>query len=223
MSPGNLQRTGKEGSAIWKWTKKPVFRKIFTLCRWVHVYLSTFLLCLLFFFCLTGVFLNHPEWTTSKEVVREKTYPLPPHLSQLLNAQPKPDLAAMENAVYQETGLSAPRKISVETDLGEWSFDYPLPAGYAFVILNRDSQTMTVEYQKGSLLGVLNDLHKGRHTGSAWSWVLDGSALLLGFMALTGLIILFQQAKWRNQGLALIVAGTLLPAAVYFFWVPSLF
>ena len=43
----------------------------------------------------------------------------------------------------------------------------------------------TVEEQ--GLLGVLNDLHKGRDTGSKWKWLIDVSALFLVVVAVTGL------------------------------------
>ena len=58
---------------------------------------------------------------------------------------------------------------------------------------------MVIEQQ--GLLGVLNDLHKGRDTDSSWKWVIDASALFLVLVALTGLGIQLFQKKRRRRAL----------------------
>lgn len=211
----------RKSGDLWKWTRHPRVRKLFSMCRWIHVVLSTFLLVLFLFFCVTGLFLNHPEWFSHQKPVQTQTFSLKDTPTEEYLKESSVNLEDLQSWIAAETGLKSPRKVTAELDLGEWSFDYPLPAGYAFVIISQEDQTMTVEYQKGTFLAVLNDLHKGRHTGKAWSYVLNISTILLSFMALTGLIILFQQAKWRLQGLALMGAGLLIPVVIFFYWVPN--
>ena len=59
---------------------------------------------------------------------------------------------------------------------------------------------MTVESQ--GLLGVLNDLHKGRDTGARRKWLIDASAVFLVVVSLTGLGIQVFQKKRRRRALA---------------------
>ena len=47
------------------------------------------------------------------------------------------------------------------------------------------------------LVAVLNDLHKGRDTGTAWSVVIDVSAVLMTFISLTGLVLLLYLKRRR--------------------------
>ena len=69
-------------------------------------------------------------------------------------------------------------------------------------------------------LTVINDLHKGRDTGPAWSVVIDISAVLLTIVSLTGLVLLFYLKLRRVSGLILIVIGTVVVGAVYLLGVP---
>ena len=75
--------------------------------------------------------------------------------------------------------------------------EYSIPAGYAFATWYIYQGTVEVEYQKGSIIAIMNDLHKGRHTGKYWRWLIDISAVFMLLFSLTGLIILFQQLKRR--------------------------
>jgi hypothetical protein len=68
----------------------------------------------------------------------------------------------------------------------------------------------------------MNDLHKGRHTGEYWSWLIDISAVFMLLFSFTGLIILFQQLKRRGTGLWLLMWGTATPVLIYLIWVPRI-
>jgi hypothetical protein len=57
---------------------------------------------------------------------------------------------------------------------------------------------------------MLNDLHKGRHTGAEWSVVIDISAIISALVAITGLILVFFLKLHRKLRLSLAVAGILL-------------
>ncbi len=211
----------RQPGRFWQWTKSALWRRIFTACRWVHVWLSTFALTLLLFFCVTGVLLNHLDWFESRGPHWREEHTLPAPVARQLRALPATPPAALLPFIESRTGLSDPNKITYDRDLGEVTFDFAVPAGYAFATVLIAEGLVEVEYQQGTTLAVLNDLHKGRHSGAAWSWVIDLSALLIGFSAFTGLVILFQQAKWRVAGLWLIFFGTLIPFIIYRFWVPS--
>ncbi len=57
------------------------------------------------------------------------------------------------------------------------------------------------------IIAVINDLHKGRDTGKAWSWVIDFSAIFMIVISVTGLILLVFLKKKRTNGLLWLVIG----------------
>jgi hypothetical protein len=61
----------------------------------------------------------------------------------------------------------------------------------------------------------MNDLHKGRDTGTAWSWVIDVSAIFLVLISLSGLILLLFIKKKRISGIILAIIGLFLICLIY--------
>ncbi len=70
------------------------------------------------------------------------------------------------------------------------------------------------------VIAVLNDLHKGRDTGLAWSILIDASAIVLTFISLTGLVLLFYLELRRLPGLAVAIIGTIIVLALFLLGVP---
>ena len=68
-------------------------------------------------------------------------------------------------------------------------------------------------------VAVINDLHKGRDTGRAWSVLIDVSAVVLIVISLTGLVLLFYLKRRRIPGLVVAV-GTVAVVAVVLLLVP---
>ena len=206
-------------------TKKRLFtsakaKQAFGFCRWLHIYISSALFSLLLFFCITGVTLNHPDWV-SAQPAQLATLELPQMYSTVPIAQEFP-LKQLQHYIEQQTGLANPRSIDVALDIGELTYDYPLPAGYAFVTVILEEQLIEIEHVEGGLIALLNDLHKGRHSGNIWAWVIDISAILMVLFTLTGIAILLQNAKHRRQAFWLLVIGTLTPLMIYLLAVPRL-
>ena len=56
-------------------------------------------------------------------------------------------------------------------------------------------------------LAVINDLHKGRDTGPAWSALIDVSAVLMTLISLTGLVLLFYLKLRRVPGLVVTLSA----------------
>jgi hypothetical protein len=79
---------------------------------------------------------------------------------------------------------------------------------------------LLLEYRTGDTLSVINDLHKGRHSGAVWSWVIDISAFLMIFFALTGYVIMFQNKKHRRLAVVFSIAGLISPIVLYLLFVP---
>jgi len=59
-------------------------------------------------------------------------------------------------------------------------------------------------------LAVMNDLHKGRHSGKLWGVLIDASAILLSIISLSGLGLLFFLKRIRTGGLIVVAVGALL-------------
>lgn len=214
--PSKLRR------AEWQWAKSKAARRIFSLCRFLHIYISTALFSLLILFSFTGVTLNHPQWLSATDSQDILTLALPASLTIAWAQNQEVQLDALLAYVEKQTGLAKARTIEQDEERGELSLDYPLPAGYAFVSVFLEENKMEVEYETGNTWALINDLHKGRHTGQLWSWLIDISAVLMIVFALTGFVILLQQVRHRIAGLWFMCAGTLLPILIYIFYVPAL-
>lgn len=202
--------------------KKKLKKQFFAISRWLHIYVAMTFFVLLLFFCITGITLNHTNWFEDADNSHNHTFTLPDDVLQDLHAKETPDTTSTQAFLARKASLTKPRSIDIDLEAGEISFDYPLPAGYAFVIVSLASGTVEIEHKTGTLIMLLNDLHKGRHTGAVWSWVIDISAAAIAIFSLTGLIILLQHSKKRSAGLILAVAGFVLPILIYFLGVPFL-
>jgi hypothetical protein len=188
----------------------------------LHIYVSTALFSLLVFFCFTGITLNHAAWFSNDGEQQITTIPLPQLLLSSLNNDDELALFNLQQHIEKLIGLDQVRSIDVDKDVGEISFDYPIPAGYVFVTVFLDSSEIEIEQKSGSLIGLLNDLHKGRHSGVFWSWLIDISAGLMLIFSLTGFVILLQNNKRRVKGIIYLLLGSLAPWLAYLLMVPRI-
>ena len=199
------------------WLKSTQAKQVFSLSRWLHIYISCALFTLLLFFCITGITLNHANWA-GKASTHVESFTLPGHMTKQINGEYP--LVKIQRFLESKTGLSSPRSIDIALDISEITYDYPLPAGYAFITVFLAENQVEIEQSTGSLLALLNDLHKGRYSGALWSWVIDLSAVLMALFTLTGIIILFQNAKHRRKASLVLLLGALTPILIYLFAVP---
>lgn len=164
--------------------------------------------------------MNHADWFDSRADSGVLEVVLPDAQSRMLTEalhNQTPLIAYLSG----HHGLSQPRSVEVDLEAEEISLDYPMPAGFAFVTIVPADALLEIEYQTGTLIAWLNDLHKGRHTGAVWSLVIDLSALLMTFFALTGTVLLFQNPKYRSGGGISVIAGLLAPWLIAVLWIPS--
>ena len=212
----NISRATQLNDRHWLRSKKA--KQVFSFSRWLHIYISCALFSLLIFFCITGITLNHPNWAGSATNTI-KSLTLPEQLSQTINGEFQ--VNAIQRFIEANSQLSNPRTVDIAFDYGEITYDYPLPAGYAFATVLVEENLIEIEYANSGLIALFNDLHKGRHSGDSWSWLIDVSALLMTLFSLTGLIIVFQNAKHRRQATALLLLGSITPVVIYLAFVPK--
>lgn len=182
--------------------KRPVSQQLHLTLRWLHTYLSVFTFLVVLFFSITGVTLNHPEWTFGESRKSVK--------GTLPEAAMKKDgevdwLIVVEN-LRKKHGLRGEAK-DMRADSGQGSLAFKSPGMVAdcyFDLATREYE-ITVTAQDG--IGVINDLHRGRDAGQIWSWLIDLSGILLTLVSATGLGILFYLKKSRTAGFIVVGIG----------------
>jgi hypothetical protein len=168
-------------------------------------------------FAATGITLNHAASIGATPVVADKAGTLPPPLLRDLPPTPAatdaplpPRVAA---AVDAAVGLDPAGKP------GEWSDSdvyvaLPRPGGDAWVSIDRKSGAITSETTSRGWIAYLNDLHKGRNAGGAWSWFLDIFAGACILFTLTGLLLLQMHARHRPTTWPIVAAGVVIPVVL---------
>lgn len=187
-------------------------RRTAIVARWLHIYLSMVSFAVILFFAVTGFTLNHVDLFPSKQIVTESKGEMPHQW--LSPATGDPDKTAIVDHLLQANHIRG--KIAdfrVDDQQIQVSFKGPSYAADAFIDRTTNHYDLT-ETSSGTV-ELLNDLHRGRNTGPAWALVVDASAILLGLVSLTGLLLLFFVYKRRTAGLILAALGAVLSWLVY--------
>lgn len=181
--------------------------------RWLHVYTSMISLLVVLFFGLTGLTLNHPQWTLG-DAAERTTFngTLPTDFDPSSNDYL---LSVSEFLREQHDVGGSIAEFGVDGNDGTISYKAAGYAADAFFDTSTGEYQLVVEQQ--GFVGVMNDLHKGRDTSSSWSWVIDASAILLVVVSLTGLGIQLFQRKRRTR--ALIIAGVATVASIVLLYI----
>lgn len=164
--------------------KLKVSKSSLSYARIIHVYVSMALLLLMLFFAVTGITLNHPNWFSGadQEPLREQVA-IPSYLLPVDAQDPQWRLAA-GHWLKSEWAMDI---ASADISDDEISLVNKGPGTYRSVTLDLLDAKAYVESIDYGVVAVLNDLHKGRNTGTVWAWILDLSAVLIILFSLTGL------------------------------------
>jgi hypothetical protein len=185
--------------------------------RWLHIYLSMVSFAVVLFFAVTGLTLNHAEWFAGQ--VRETRYTGSMPAAWVGASGQVPDKLAMVDRVRAAHGIHGTVS-DYRVDDGQVSMSFKAPGYAADAFVDRGDGTYEVVETRNGMVAVLNDLHKGRDAGAGWGWVIDGSAVLLTLVSLTGLLLLFFVYKRRVSGLVLGVAGAVVCWLAWLRFVP---
>lgn len=210
--------------------RRKLLIKVAAWTRWLHIYLSMFGLAAVLFFSVTGVTLNHPDWfaegassrAESRGRVDRKWLHLP---SPPPPAGEEPDLAREVSRLEVVEHLRKTHGIhgavaDFKVDEAECVVTFKGPGYAADAFIDRSSGDYTLSQTYHGLVSVLNDLHKGRDTGHAWSLLIDASAVLMTVISLTGLVLLFYIKRRRMAGFLVGLVGAALVLAVFRLFVP---
>lgn len=184
--------------------------------HWISAAMSLIGLLL---FSITGVTLNHAASIEAS-----------PQVTTQRRALPEPMLARLEATAAGAVDADGPPALPVDlarwiaAELAvdvrgreiEWSEDevyvaLPRPGGDAWLRIGLPDGELVHELTTRGWISYLNDLHKGRHTGAAWSWFIDVIAVACLVFAVTGLLILQLHSTNRPATWPLVAAGLLLP------------
>lgn len=165
-------------------------------------------------FAVTGLTLNNASHIEAKPIVKKSTIVLPSSLLTYLQAQPVSNKASLPHAVAD--WLMRSMDIDAADKPAEWSAEevyvsLPRPGGDAWLSVNRESGEMDYEITHRGWISYLNDLHKGRNTGTAWSWFLDVFSSMALVFSLTGLCLLYMHSANRPSTWPLVGIGVVIP------------
>ena len=181
-------------------------RDFYRHARYVHGWLSAFAFIVLVFFSLTGLFLNHPDWFEPAKDENTVKIELPENVLKSLKGQENPSDALISFVRQKENVVG--RYLSSEVMDGEVMIRLESPAGSTDIWALLDTGEVEVTTKPASTVSLINDLHRGKNSGTAWSWLIDISAILILALSLAG-FILFLSIKTRLVTHLLLTAASL--------------
>ncbi|MBK8978645.1 MAG: PepSY-associated TM helix domain-containing protein [Planctomycetes bacterium] len=199
-------------------TLAPPRRRFAFWLRWIHVYVSMIGFLALLGFAVTGLTLNHAE-------AFEGEPPEPTELSGQLDETLLPDDDALLDRLAIVEALRGAHPIhgavhDFIVDPDQLVIVFKAPGYSADAVIGRPLGDYTMTTQARGAWAVLDDLHKGRDAGPAWSIVVDASAALMALTSLTGIWLLLYVKKRRGPALWAGLAGALTLVAVWWLSVP---
>ena len=177
--------------------------------RWariLHAYSSMLCLLIVLFFSVTGLTLNHPNWS------------LGGHTNNVKEAGSLPAASVSDTTVdwlavaeYLRSTYSLRGEVSDhQASGGQGSITFKGPGYLASASFALDTRAYQLEVESQGYVGIINDLHKGRDTRTSWKWLIDASAIFLVFISLSGLVLQLVLKARRRSALWSAAGGAVL-------------
>ena len=189
-------------------------RDFYRHARYVHGWLSAFAFIVLIFFSLTGLFLNNPNWFEPAQNENTVKLELPGKVVQSLMKQENPSTELLDYVREKETVIG--RFQSSEVLDGEVMIRLEGPAGSTDIWALLDTGEVEVTQKPATIVSLIMDLHRGKNSGTAWSWLIDISAIVIMILSIAG-FILFLSIKTRLMTHLLITASSL-AVMIFLIW-----
>ena len=173
-------------------------------------------------FAFTGITLNHASQIEARPTIIERAATLPQEMLAPLRAaasQGKQPVPAKVRA-----WIAGEMSVAVDARDAEWSREdvyvsLPRAGGDAWLSIELGSGEVRYERTDRGWIAYLNDLHKGRNTGAAWSWFLDIFAVACVVFCVTGLVLLQLMANGRPSTWPLVGLGFVVPLLLAQFFI----
>ncbi len=190
------------------------FVRLARLARTLHIYLTMFAFLMMLFFAITGFVLNHEDWFAQWGSSHRDV-----HGTIAVASLTGPDRLQVVEALRSSFGaVGAVSTFDVDAD--SIHVEMKGPGRQMDAEIDRRTGATDVSVELKGLAVRLDDLHRGKDSGTAWSLVIDASALLLFLGSLTGIFMWFTLPRRRKLGMISLVAGIAACAVIYFVWVP---
>lgn len=177
-------------------------RNVAVFTRWLHLYLSMVSFALVLFFAATGLTLNHPTWFAYQQRTTERHGKIPAALLHAgsVDAANGINRLGIAELLRQQKGVHG-AVTDFRVDDAQVSVSFRAPGYTADAFIDRALGQYDLTIVENGVVAALNDLHKGRDAGRAWSAVIDISAILLVLVSLTGLVLIWFLYRRRTSGL----------------------
>ena len=177
-----------------------------------------FSFAVLLFFAVTGLTLNHPDWFAAQQSTQEVKGTVNKAWIAVTDTAKIPKLEIVEffRNKYSVKGSVSEFRI----DDREYSVSFKGPGYSADVFIEREDASFTLTVIRSGFVAVMNDLHKGRDSGTKWAWLIDVSAVLMVVVSLSGIVLICFLKKKRFTGLLTVVIGAALCYLIYRLFVP---
>lgn len=164
-------------------------------------------------FAITGITLNHAAQIKAKPEITTLEARVPAQILEQFEI-PSDEKAPLPDVLTE--WLAESQHISVSDQFAEWSeseiyLSLPRPGGDAWLSIDLASGELIYEVTDRGWISYFNDLHKGRNTGTAWSWFIDAFAVVCIIFCITGLLLLQRYASGRPATWPLVALGLVLP------------
>ena len=171
-------------------------------------------------FAITGITLNHSSIIEAKPKVTTMERELVDSIVEHLAKEPQTGRslvsAQFAAAITSSTGVDVSGR-EVEWSETDAYISLPRPGGDAWISVERDTGALTYEFTNRGWISYLNDLHKGRHAGSAWSLFIDLFAIACVVFCITGLLLLQMYARGRSMTWPIVGIGVAVPVIIALF------
>lgn len=192
-------------------------RQLGAIARWLHIYISMISCVIVLFFAVTGLTLNHADWFGSTSIQTDTKGKCAAEWVKPGNQQVA-KLEIVEHLRSHHGVKGAMSEFRIEEEQCVVSFKGPAYSADAYI--SRASGEYDLTEMRMGLVALINDLHKGRDTGTAWSWFIDISSVLLALVSLTGLVLMAWIKRHRFNGYVLAALGGVVCLLIYYLAVP---
>lgn len=182
--------------------------KIRKLLRTLHRDLGYFIVGMTIVYALSGIYLNHrhdfnPDY---KIIITDFTHDLQPQQSYADDEIRQIVESVQDNVVYKKHYIDQDGDIRVFITNGE-------------VLIDPGSGEGRMRYlQPRTLIFGMNKLHRAT-LGITWKWVSDAMAVILLFVAVSGLFVLKGKRGLKRWGWWLTIAGFVVPLLFIIFYI----
>lgn len=174
-------------------------------------------------FSFTGITLNHAADIPATPETVTYTMTLDGAGFSALAEQPEDGMTEQLpletiRALRSGIGVNASGREAEWTDIDVY-VGLPRPGGDAWLAIDRETGVVEYERTTRGTISWLNDLHKGRNTGTVWFWFIDIFSVAAILFCLTGLWLLQIHAGKRAITWPLTIAGLVVPAVLAIFFI----